>query len=170
MENPPRIYVSCLSAYTNGKLHGTWIDCDKDADEIMSEIKAMLEYSPEPDAEEWRIDDYENWHSIKIKEYQDIEEIASLAELIKEHGAAFAFYYTNYDDCDNFEEYYCGSYESEEDFVKERLSEQGIIEKCEAAGLSESYIDWEAIARDWFISDYFSVEEGYKEVHVFNRY
>jgi Antirestriction protein (ArdA) len=29
----PRIYVACLAAYNNGRLHGEWIDADQPADE-----------------------------------------------------------------------------------------------------------------------------------------
>jgi antirestriction protein len=169
MENPPKIYVACLAAYTNGKLHGDWIDCDKDADEIISEIKLILANSPEPNAEDWAIHDYENWHSITIREHESIERIAELATLIQERGSAFAYYYEYFDLVEGFEDKYWGCYESEEDFVRESLAEQGIIEKCERAGLSECYINWERIARDWFICDYVSFSESYDQVHIFSR-
>ncbi|NJO62413.1 MAG: antirestriction protein ArdA, partial [Richelia sp. RM2_1_2] len=91
-DNTPRIYVACLAAYNNGKLHGEWIDCDQDADDIWEKIEKMLEASPEPDAEEWAIHAFENWHGIEISENADIERIAELAELIEEHGKAFALY------------------------------------------------------------------------------
>jgi antirestriction protein len=169
MNNAPRIYVACLAAYSNGKLHGDWIDCDKDADKILSEIKLILAKSPEPNAEDWAIHDYENWHSITIREHESIERIAELATLIQTHGSAFAYYYEYFDLVEGFEDSYRGCYESEEDFVRESLTEQGIIEKCERAGLSECYIDWERIARDWFICDYVSFSESYDQVHIFSR-
>lgn len=50
----PRIYVACLAAYNNGRLHGRWIDANT-PDEIWREVSAMLRASPEPDAEEWAI-------------------------------------------------------------------------------------------------------------------
>ena len=50
----PRIYVACLAAYNNGRLHGAWIDATT-PDEIRTEVRAMLAASPEPDAEEWAI-------------------------------------------------------------------------------------------------------------------
>jgi antirestriction protein len=54
----PRIYVACLSAYTNSHLHGEWIDVDRDSDEIDKDIKAMLSRSPMAKiqaCEEWAI-------------------------------------------------------------------------------------------------------------------
>jgi antirestriction protein len=60
--------------------------------------------------------------------------------------------------------------ESEEDFVYDQLEEQGLIKKLEEMGVPSSYINWEAIARDWFIDSYYSVEEGYKKVYIFSRF
>ena len=48
----PRIYVACLASYNAGKLYGRWIDANQDADDIQSEVDAMLAASPAPDAEE----------------------------------------------------------------------------------------------------------------------
>ncbi|PSB00406.1 antirestriction protein ArdA [Merismopedia glauca] len=169
MDNTPKIYVACLAAYNNGKLHGAWINCDQEADEIRSEIETMLHNSPEENAEEWAIHDYENWHEIKIEEYEDINKIVELASLIDEHGAAFTYYYDSFGQTNGFEDGYCGCYESEADFVKESFAEQGIIERCEQAGLSEYYIDWERMARDWFIDSYVSQAESHDKVHVFHR-
>ena len=45
----PRIYVACLASYNAGCLHGAWIDCEgKDADDIQTEVNAMLRASPWP--------------------------------------------------------------------------------------------------------------------------
>ena len=43
----------------------------------------------------------------------------------------------------------------------------GTIQELEKAGLSLSYIDFAAIARDLFIDGYTAIEEGYKECYVF---
>lgn len=50
----PRIYVACLAAYNNGRLHGCWIDTT-DPHEVWQQVREMLAASPEPDAEEWAI-------------------------------------------------------------------------------------------------------------------
>jgi antirestriction protein len=172
-DRTPRIYVACLSAYCNGKLHGAWIDCNQDADAIAAEIKEMLSHSPEPDAEEWAIHSHENWQRIEIGEHEDIERLAELAQMLAEHGAAFGAYCQYYGSDateEDFKDCYMGQYESEEDFVRDRWDDEGKLSQLEAIGISEHYIDWEAIARDWFIDSYHSVDAGYKKVYVFSRY
>ncbi len=172
-DRTPRIYVACLSAYCNGKLHGAWIDCNKDADAIWAEIKEMLSHSPEPDAEEWAIHDSENWQGIKIDEYEDIERIAALAQMLTEHGAAFAAYcrYHGSDaNPEEFTEHYTGEYKSEEDFAYEHWEELGRIKQLQDLGIFDSYIDWEAVAHDLFIDSYLSVEVSFEKVYVFSRH
>jgi antirestriction protein len=172
-DQTPRIYVACLSAYNNGKLHGEWIDCDQDADDIWAEINKMLAQSPEPDAEEWAIHCYENWQGIEISEHESIERIAELAQLLEEHGQAYAVYYQHYASdatSEDFQDRYIGKYEDEEDFVYQMWDECGRLKQLEELNINESYIDWSAIARDWFIDSYHSVEVGYKQTYVFSRH
>ena len=44
--------MAYLSAYTAGRLHGEWTDTDTKAEQMRTDILAMLARSPEPDAEE----------------------------------------------------------------------------------------------------------------------
>lgn len=173
MTDTPRIYVSCLAAYNNGKLHGAWIDADQDPDDIWSEINQMLSKSPEPDAEEWAIHDYENFFSIKLSEYEDIEKVSETARQLVEHGTAYAAYVNNvgidYATLEDFEDTYMGCWDSEEDYAYHLWKEMGIIKKLKECGVTDSYIDWEQVARDLFIDSYWSHEESYHEVYVFTR-
>ncbi len=171
-DTTPRIYVACLAAYNNGKLHGTWIDCNQDAETIWKEIKEVLSNSPEPIAEDWAIHDFENWQGIQLSEYGSIERLAELAEMLVEHGAAFAAYYQYYGSDvkpEDFTEHYLGEYKSEEDFVYEQWQEDGRLDQLKKLGVTDSYIDWEAIATDWFIDSYYSVNVGFEQVYVFSR-
>ena len=43
----------------------------------------------------------------------------------------------------------------------------GTIQELEKAGLSSSYIDFAAIARDLFIDGYTAIEKGYQKCYVF---
>jgi antirestriction protein len=63
-----------------------------------------------------------------------------------------------------------GQYEDEEDFVYEMWEQDGRLKQLEKLSIPDFYIDWSAIARDWFIDSYHSVEVGYKETHVFSRH
>jgi antirestriction protein len=166
----PRIYAACLSSYNGGKLHGEWIDCDRDSDEIMADIKAMLSRSPMVGieaCEEWAIHDYEGFKGLKISEYEGIEQVAELAAAVEEHGEAFAAYVECYGDSelDEFEERYRGSYKSKQAFTEEHYSE--LIDTVEKAGLDPIYIDFETLTRDLFISGFTGVREGYEAVHIF---
>ncbi|MBD2254795.1 antirestriction protein ArdA [Nostoc parmelioides] len=175
-DDAPQIYVACLSAYNNSFLHGMWIDCTQDASDIQEDIEWMLSWSPCRNyeaCEDWAIHDFQNWHGIHLDEYESIEKLAELAQILSEHGAAYAAYY-EYDSSEasveDFQEHYWGEYENEQDFVYDQLEQQGLIKNLEDMGIPSFYLDFEAIARDWFIDSYYSVEESYKKVYVFSRH
>jgi antirestriction protein len=166
----PKIYAACLSAYNNGHLHGAWIDCDQDSDEIMTEIKAMLSRSPMNEieaCEEWAIHSYEGFLGVEISEHEGIDRVVEIAQALKEHGEAMAAFLEHYsfEDIDDFEERYRGSYESEQAFTEEHYSE--LIDKVEEAGLQSIYIDFETLTRDLFISGFTGIREGYEALHIF---
>lgn len=82
----PRIYVVCLATYNAGGLHGEWIDADQDIDQLWSKINGMLAASPEENAEEWAIHDFEGFGSFSLNEYEGIESVQEMAVFIGEHG------------------------------------------------------------------------------------
>lgn len=167
MKPSPRIYVACLAAYNNGNLHGEWIDVDQEAEDIQAEIQTMLASSPEPDAEEWAIHDYEDFCGLELGEYESIERVAEVAKLIAEHGAAYAAYAEHkgieYANEETFSEDYCGEYDSEKDYAEEHFSE------ChEIPAYLQNYINWESVASDLFIGDFFSAKyDG--STYIFRR-
>lgn len=175
-EETPKIYVACLSAYNAGYLHGLWIDGTQQPEDIEDDIKWMLSWSPVADTEscdEFAIHDYECWEGIQLSEYEDIEKVSELAQLLEEHGKAYAVYYqhygNNYATEEDFKDRYLGEYEDEKDFVYQMWEECGKIQHLEELNISAFYIDWKAITRDWFIDSYFSIEVGLRETYVFSR-
>lgn len=172
----PRVYVACLAAYNNGILHGAWIDADQDSDSIQAEVEAMLQVSPAwklgDICEEWAIHDYEGFYDIALSEWEDFDTVSALATAITQHGGAFAAFYDYYGELnlDQFEDYYCGTYADEEDFVYQTLDDLGSIDAWESAGLLNCYIDFKAITRDWFIDSYFSAPAPDHQIFVFHRY
>ena len=167
----PRIYVACLASYNNGDLYGTWIDCDKEPKEIEQAIKAMLELSEEEDVEEYAIHDFDDWQGIGIDEYESIGKVAELAALIIKHGKAFAAHYNHYGTEateETFDDSYQCESESEAAFVRELWEENGRLKEIENLGVSDHWIDWEAIARDEFVNSYYS-EKVDNKVYVFSR-
>jgi antirestriction protein len=65
-----RIYVACLADYSNGVLHGAFIDCDgKDADELEQEVNVMLLKSEFPNVTRAQCKDCEH-----IQDYRGEED------------------------------------------------------------------------------------------------
>lgn len=172
----PQIYVACLAAYNNGFLHGTWIDCDQDAEVIQEEVNQMLKQSPAWEigdiCEEWAIHDYQNFGDISISESESFETIAAIAEAVAEHGEAFLAYYSVWGELDpeDFQERYQGEYESKTDFVYGQLEDCGTLKTWTDAGMQECYIDFDAIARDWFITDYHDEKAPNGKIYVFSNH
>lgn len=174
----PQIYVACLASYVSGHLHGRFIDATQDAENIHDEIQQMLSTSPiatddEP-CEEWAIHDYENFCSIRLDEYENIEHVSALAQTLQEHGEAFAKYFEHigFDSVEealtSFEDNYCGCFESIEDYARDYYEQTGELEIIEKAGLNSYYINWSAIARDWeYSGDISCLEESHNQIHVF---
>jgi len=164
----PRIYVACLAAYNNGRLHGAWIDAARDAWELWDDIRAMLLASPVMDAEEFAIHDYEGFGGVRIAESEGIDRVAEIAAFIVEHGALGAAVLDHCaDDLDEAREAitgrYLGMHASLADYVQE-LTEECMTIPEQLSG----YIDWQAMAHDAEVGgDVFVIETGYQQAHVF---
>jgi antirestriction protein len=167
----PSIYVACLSAYNNGKLHGAWIDCaGTTVDTIQEQIDAMLAASPEPDAEEYAIHDYAGFGSYKVSEHADLDKLVELADLLTEHEEV-AVVVTEFEtDIERIkllcEEGYAGEYQSKSEWAEEFLTDTGSLPDSK---LVRDYFNYEAYARDCELSggvDF--VEVGYNKVLVFD--
>lgn len=76
----PRVYVASLSDYNNGRIHGVWVNACQDPKAILDAIKDMLAKSPEPDAEEWAVHDFEGFRSIRLAENARVGTISKLAQ------------------------------------------------------------------------------------------
>ena len=167
MSDTPRIYVADLAAYNAGTLHGVWIDVS-DVDTLAEEVQAMLRESP-CQGGEWAIHDHEGFHGLEISEYESLETIAELGELLEEYGPAYAAYVdsvgAHYATPEGFQETYRGEWDSEEAYAEELFEELYAHEIPEHL---QCYIDYEAFARDIFIESYFSAKSD-KGVYVFDR-
>lgn len=165
----PRIYVTCLTSYNNGILHGEWIDVDENTEE---NIQEMLEKSTFSDAEEWAIHDYEGFGNVRIGENHDLEKLQEIAEMISE-DEDLAMMCLEYHDGDTEEakemmENYRGCYKSLGDWKEEEMIEMGI--DSEIPESVKGYIDYDRMAKDDELNSYIlSIETGFEEVHVFSR-
>jgi antirestriction protein len=131
----PRIYVASLADYNEGRLHGAWIDAAQSAEELEGAVKAMLDDSPSPGAEEWAIHDYEGFGLLHLDEFDSMESVASVAAGITEHGPAFAAWAAHVgadsEHLGDFHEAYMGEWESGKAFAEEMLADLGEIEELE---------------------------------------
>lgn len=164
----PRIYVACLAAYNNGRLHGAWIAVDDDEDRMRSEVRAMLKGSPVAGAEEFAIHDHEDFGGLEIAEYADLAKVARIGAFVIEHGALGAAVLDhvggNLDEAaETLGERYHGVYESLAECMRELTEETTQIPEA-----LRYYIDWEAMARDARLNgDVFTIETAHDVVHVF---
>jgi len=165
----PRIYVACLAAYNSGILFGEWIRADQSSEDIQDDIQTMLTASPIEGAEEWAIHSFEGFCDKTLSEYEDIDNVAKLAEFIIKHGdlgGALLGDYSVEEAETLLEDHYHGVYDNEVDFAYD------IFENCYSNAIPDNlmcYFDYAAFAHDLFMWDYFSVEAN-GQTHVFSNY
>lgn len=168
-DTTPRIYVASLADYNAGRLHGCWIDCDNGADAIQEAVNEMLAASPEPNAEEWAIHDYEGFCGLTIHEYDSFQDVADKADMIAKHGPAFAAYaeWMSGDITEeDFEESYCGEWESEQHYAEDLADDVGMF--ANAPETLCLYFDWDKWTQDLFMTDYHSIDSP-NGVYVFRN-
>lgn len=64
---------------------------------------------------------------------------------------------------DGFQDAFCGWYESESAYAEELIDDMGILSNAD--DLLSLYFDYDAFARDLFMSDYYMTESGYVFSH-----
>jgi antirestriction protein len=110
----PKIYAACIASYNRGRLHGEWIDAERDADAIREDIDTMLAASPCKGAVEWAIHDYDDM--VELGEYPNLEKVSEVAKLVARRGVAVTQYALDNYDSDSesageyIEENYLGQY------------------------------------------------------------
>ena len=172
MSTNPRVYVACLAAYNNGRLHGEWIDADQSADELHEDVNRMLAASPEPGAEEWAIHDYEGFGELRLSEWESFERVSAVAAGIAKHGDAFSAW-LSYDesqdttDVQAFEDAYRGEWDSLRAYAENFADEIGLYDAAEKSGSSYVVVDIDMLERDLDIELY-SVRSDQHTVYIFD--
>jgi antirestriction protein len=153
--NEYSIYIACLASYNNGILFGKWIKPSNDVEELQGQINEILKSSSIPNAEEWAIHDYDDFHN--LGENPNLEDITKIVEAYEEHGIeeinAFLTLYS-VEDLEHFEESYQGEHDSFLDYATNMFDECYLHDVPESV---VSYIDYEKFARD-LNHDYNSVD------------
>jgi len=164
-----RIYVACLAAYNAGILHGCWIDAVQDWRNIQESVNTMLKASPEQDAEEWVIHDYEGFGGYSLSEWESFDSVATLAEFITEHEEIACALLAHYNDLEAaktaLNDHFYGTYESVEEFAEELTTQTTDIPES-----LTYYIDYGKMARDMEINDILVLEANSYHIHIFGQH
>jgi antirestriction protein len=103
-----------------------------------------------PSAEEWAIHDYEGFAGLKLGEGESFDKVAEIAELLEEHGKAYAAYVdlvgSEYATADGFSDAYQGHHTSAEEWAAQWLEDTGALQEVPES--LRNYIDYESYARD----------------------
>jgi antirestriction protein len=165
----PRIWIASLSDYNEGRLHGEWVNAAVEADQLHAAAQRILASSPDPDAEEWAIFDYDNFGSYRPGEYDDLATVATVARGIEKHGFAFATWadlseIAVADLETEFEDAFMGHFDSRELFADSVLEdfdvEQTLTKGLPAWITSHISIDRAAVARDLEMSGDLTIEDA----------
>lgn len=165
----PQVWIACLAAYNNGRLHGEWVDAAVSDEELIARAQQILASSPEPGAEEWAIFDYEDFGAFQVGEYEQLETVARVARGITEHGPAFAAWAELHDAdptmLDQFEDAFLGEYDSPEDWARHVMSDLDLEQSLDSADIPESLrpylrIDYDGWARDAQLAGEIHIEDS----------
>ena len=153
----PSIYCGTYGKFSGEKyICGLWIDLTTfyDYDDFIEFCQAIHADEEDP---ELMAQDYEGfprqWYNEGFMSEDDFDHILEYSDMCDKHGQeAVDDYMEFYDELDNFEEAYCGEWDSEEDFARHIISECYNLER-EMGDLAR-YFDYEAFGRDLFMYDY----------------
>ena len=147
-----RIYVACLAAYNNGQLHGAWIEASSDVDELQEAVDKVLQSSPQPDAEEYAIHDYDDFPN--LGEYPGLERIAEVTELIETSdldadivAAVMANWHNDLDAAEKALSDNHGIWDSFQEYADELADEMMSCHQCKHSDWLKQYFDYEKYAR-----------------------
>lgn len=182
----PSIYVACLSAYNNGLLHGDWIDCDQDPDDIQAEIDEILNTSPcrEYEAcEDWAIHDSEGFGKL-LSECESIEYISALGNALydfSDSDALESWFGAGIESCEKsdieamveeFRDRFLGHWDNEEDFTlkSEEANEVTGFDQLEKDNHFLSlHIDWKELSDTLFVNNFHSEKAHPHGIYVFRN-
>ena len=155
-DGEPSVYVGTYGKYNDGSLYGLWIDLSSfnSYDDFTDFCKAIHADEADP---ELMAQDYEGfprqWYNEGFMSEDDFDHIQEYTELCDKYDVDAVDDYMEFaDELDNFEEAYCGEWDSEEDFARHIVEECWDIERT--MGDLSRYFDYEAFGRDLFMYDY----------------
>lgn len=178
---PFRIYVLSLDDQMHGVHHGAWIDFRQldDIDDVSLAIEALMAASPTAKTlgrptRNWVIANWDGWCGIEVPRNDYPASLwlryETLSSLLDEGYSPDAIRdyaeWSGEDGFDDpfkeaFEDAYVGCFESEREFAEELIDDTGML--ADAPDFLLTYFDYDAFARDLFLTDYYMSDSG----HVF---
>lgn len=159
----PALYCGTYGKYNSGNLRGMWVNLST-FDSYEDFINFCLAIHADEDDPELMYQDYENMPGSLYSESmgeKGFEKIMEYCELCDDYGVSavddFLEFYST-EDLDRMHDSYAGVYDSEEDFAREIVKECYDLEKT--MGDLADYFDYEALARDLFMCDYYFGSHG----------
>ena len=166
-DGEPSVYVGTYGKYNDGSLCGLWIDLSSfnGYADFIDFCRAIHADEADP---ELMAQDYEGfprqWYNEGFMSEDDFDNIIEYSDMCDKYGQEAVDDYMEFEDSlDDFEEAYCGEWDSEEDFARHIVNECYDLDRM-MGGLS-NYFDYEAYARELFMYDYNMGANN----HVFRR-
>jgi antirestriction protein len=155
-DDVPSIYCGTYAKYNDGCLRGLWIDLSSfdDYNDFINFCKAIHADEEDP---ELMFQDYQgfprDYYCESCMGEETFYKIYDYVQMCKLHGADAVDDYAELGhDLADFEEAYCGFWDSEEDFARHIVDECYDLDK--SMGSLSQYFDYEAFGRDLFMYDY----------------
>lgn len=153
----PAICCGTYGKYNSGNLRSMWVDLST-FDSYDDFKNFCLAIHADEDDPELTYQDFENmprslYHeSIGEEEFNNIVKYCEMRDDYSVYAFEDFLELYSPDDLDRMHDAYMGMYESEEDFARETVNECYDLDKM--MGNLACYFDYDALARDLFISDY----------------
>ena len=153
----PALYCGTYGKYNEGNLGGMWVHPStfNDYEDFIKFCKAIHADEEDP---ELMYQDFANipdslYHeSIGEEEFNKIAEYCELCDEYNVSAVSDFLEFYSPEDLDRMQDAYAGVYDSKEDFAREIVNDCYDLENM--MGNLSYYFDYEAFARDLFISDY----------------
>ena len=147
----PRIYVACLASYNSGILHGASIAADQDPDDLHAESSRCSASPGSRSPKNGPSTTTRASMAGRLAEYESIETVAHIANLIAEHGQLGADLLAHCDDSpeaarEAISDSYQGAFDSPAHWAEQLLEDCGDL--AQIPERLRGYFDFESYARD----------------------
>ena len=112
----PLVYVADTTSQEQGLQHGQWLNAARTADELRTDIVAMLARSPVPHSASWEVQASTGFAGLDLPKSADVVLISELGRGVSRHGAAYAAWVgivgtQDREHLARFNDFYIGSYD-----------------------------------------------------------